>query len=448
MQSQSTSDSATTLTTEEIAHSTFSASSDAVHSTTSPHSTSMPLTHPSLSSDTTEPTSSEYTSSISNTSLSSTISATSFLGSTADQLNQSTKLPSTSSQNSVPTSPSSPSTITVNSCTDCQCNGAPCFFNVTSGLCECICSDYTYGDSCSFAVNTRPVILSEERPTRKANISLRILKEYNTDYGNLNSEASKKLISILSHGLSGICRRAAPQNFRDVKILRLLPGSIIVKSIAVYNYPNNQSQIDFLNKDLQPSLIKLFDSPDILQDLSQALGNVSVQDEEILMQTAEIEKISDLKPYLNCSSDFANYTLNLVEGAWVCEGPCKQNPGYCNAHGDCVNVKTGPMCLCYKSSFEEYYGPQCELFRRGAGFYGALFGSLGAALLLFITVTIGIVVVRMRRCRCWSLSSSYDSSHSSLSLFGDYFFDFTERGHLQKYTMHNDLRDAEAAVFN
>ncbi|KAK3536741.1 hypothetical protein QTP86_022983, partial [Hemibagrus guttatus] len=266
----------------------------------------------------------------------------------------------------------------------------------------------------------------EESPTRKANISLRILKEYNPDFENLNSGASKRLISILSHELSGICRRAAPQNFRNLKILSLLPGSIIVRSLAQYNYPNNQSQIDFLNKDLEPTLTNLFNSSDTLQHLSQALGNVSVQDTEVLMQTAEIANISDLKPYLNCNSDFANYTLNIVEDAWVCEGPCKRNHGYCNAHGDCVNVKTGPMCLCYKSSFQEYYGPQCELFRRGAGFYGTLFGSLGATLLLFIAMTIGIVVVQLRRRKCWSISSSHDSRRSNL--FGDYFFDFSDRG--------------------
>lgn len=66
------------------------------------------------------------------------------------------------------------------------------------------------------------------------------------------------------------------------------PGSIIVKSIAQYNYPNNQSQIEFLNKDLELSLTKLFNDSDLLNRLSEALGNVSVQDPEVLMQPAEI----------------------------------------------------------------------------------------------------------------------------------------------------------------
>ncbi|KAF4093777.1 hypothetical protein AMELA_G00006050 [Ameiurus melas] len=318
---------------------------------------------------------------------------------------------------------------------------------MTSGLCKCNCSDYTYGDSCNLAINTRPVILSEDRPTRKANISLTLIQTYNPDFEHLNSEASKKLISVLSHEISDICRRADPQNFRDVKIIGLLSGSIIVKSIAQYNYPNNQSQIDFLNKDLETSLKNLFNNSDLLKHLSEALGNVSVQDTEVLMQTAEIANVSDLKRFLNCSSDFAGYTLKIVEGAWVCEGPCKSNPGYCNAHGDCLNMKTGPGCLCYNTSFQEYYGTHCELFRRGAGFYAALFGSLGAALLLFITVIV-IVVVRLRHRKCWSMSSSLDPRRSNL--FGDYFFDFTDRSQacqLQNYTLHENLHEAEAGAF-
>lgn len=66
------------------------------------------------------------------------------------------------------------------------------------------------------------------------------------------------------------------------------PGSIIIKGIAQYNYPNNQSQIDFLNKDLEPSLKWLFNHSDLFKNLSEALGNVSVQDTEVVMQTAEI----------------------------------------------------------------------------------------------------------------------------------------------------------------
>ncbi|KAM9444429.1 mucin-12 [Clarias gariepinus] len=264
------------------------------------------------------------------------------------------------------------------------------------------------------------------------------MKNYSRDFDNLNSEASKNLTSVLSRELSDICRRADSQNFRGVNITRLANGSIIVNSVAVYTYPNNQSQIDFLNKDLEPSLIKLFNDSNSLKHLGEALGNVSVQDIEVLVQTAEITNVTELQQYINCSWDFANYTptLDIVEGSWVCEGQCKSNSSYCNAHGDCVNLKTGPECQCHKSSFEIYSGQHCEIFNRGAGFYAALFGSLGAALLLIIIVIIVVVVIKLKKRKCWTISSSSESRRSDL--FEDYFFDFTERGQLQKYTLHEN----------
>ncbi|KAF7693074.1 hypothetical protein HF521_008390 [Silurus meridionalis] len=315
---------------------------------------------------------------------------------------------------------------------------------MTSGLCQCNCTDFTYGDSCRFGTSTTPVIFSEERPTRNAIISLKIIKDYISDYDYLNSEASKNLISIISPELSDITRKADAINFRDLKITRLLKGSIIVQSIAQYNYPNNQSQILFLNKDLETSLMTLFNNPDSLKHLSEALGNVSVQDPEVLMQEVELADILDLKPYISCNLNIANYTLKIVDGAWVCEGPCQTNPDYCSTHGDCVNEKNGPLCLCYMSTFQEYYGLQCELFRRGAGFYAALFGSLGVVLLVII-MTIVIAVVRLRSRRVWSLSSCRGMNRSAL--FADYFFDFSDRGQLQNYTPHENLREAEDGSF-
>lgn len=44
----------------------------------------------------------------------------------------------------------------------------------------------------------KTLIAAEDSPTRKANISLRILMNYTSDYMNLTSEESKKLITILS----------------------------------------------------------------------------------------------------------------------------------------------------------------------------------------------------------------------------------------------------------
>ncbi len=65
-------------------------------------------------------------------------------------------------------------------------------------------------------------------------------------------------------------------------------GSVIAESIAVYNYPNNNSQIMFLNNDLGPTLEKIFNDSDSLKNLSLALGNVSIQDAQITMEPVKI----------------------------------------------------------------------------------------------------------------------------------------------------------------
>ena len=55
---------------------------------------------------------------------------------------------------------------------------------------------------------------------------------------------------------------------------------------------------------------------------------------------------------------------------------------------------------CHSSALVQYYGPRCVSLRWGAGFYGALFGSLAAALLLLAAVG-GIVWFKKRRCYSW-----------------------------------------------
>ncbi|KAL6464951.1 hypothetical protein MHYP_G00272680 [Metynnis hypsauchen] len=178
---------------------------------------------------------------------------------------------------------------------------------------------------------------TQNRPTRNANIILRIVKDYNADFENLNSQASKNLIAILTRELSVIFKRVDPQNFKDVVIVSLKQGSIIVNSTARYNYPNNQSQIDFLNNNLESSLKITFNNSDLLKYLSEAFGgNVSLT--EITMQAVGIANVSELRPFLNCSLDFANFTMILGEGFWTCDGPCKSNPSYCNGHFGTYNV--------------------------------------------------------------------------------------------------------------
>ncbi|XP_026130948.1 mucin-3A-like isoform X2 [Carassius auratus] len=307
---------------------------------------------------------------------------------------------------------------TQNCLENCQCNGSPCIFNVTSGKCQCQCNPFTFGEYCNFANDSSSITWSESTPTRNANVSLRIMMNYLPGYENINSSESRKLISILKHELSILCKRADAQNFKEVQIHKFVKGSVIAESTAVYNYPNNDSQIMFLNNYLQYTLETIFNETDSFKNLSIAL-NASIQVDQTTMGPVIISNISDLQSFVKCAVDFANLTVELEDGAWVCVGPCKRNLEFCNQRGECLNEIEGPQCRCYSSPFEKYYGDHCELYSRGAGFYAVLFGCLAAFALLIIVFGVMILVLyRAKRT----------SSKRRLSLFDDVFFDFTSRG--------------------
>ncbi|XP_056591139.1 mucin-12 isoform X2 [Triplophysa dalaica] len=260
--------------------------------------------------------------------------------------------------------------------------------------------------------------------------------EYLQDYEDLNSQKSKNLIAILKREISDLCRRADSQNFKGVNILKLKKGSVMAESIAEYSYPNNNSQMIFLNQELGPALERIFNDSNSLGNLSVALGNVSIQNTEIIMQAVEISNISDLQSFVRCSVDFANFTKVIVNGKWVCVGPCQTNVNFCSEHGKCFNEINGPNCQCDRSNFEEFYGSQCELYRRRAGFYGVLFGSLAAfVLLLIVVIVIFVVLYRGRRT---------SSKRKLSSIFGDVFFDFTARG--DNYNLHKNVSLSEETV--
>ena len=115
---------------------------------------------------------------------------------------------------------------------------------------------------------------------------------------------------------------------------------------------------------------------------------------------------------------------------------------------------------CFETSLKQYYGPQCDLFRYGPGFHGALFGSL-AVLLLVIMIVIAViakkrhmgfwwvlfkrkimvdnfyvllpVIIKLQTLPCEVNETLYfrktrDLSNRRLSAFDEDFFDFSETG--------------------
>ncbi|XP_029288705.1 mucin-3B-like [Cottoperca gobio] len=308
---------------------------------------------------------------------------------------------------------------------DCQCVGGTCKFNVTLGRCHCHCQDSVYGDICSFGENdTASNVDTGAIPTRKANFSLEIQLTFKLAFNDLSSPQSLEFINTLERELEDLCKQADPQTFKKVQVIKLSPGSVVAESVAEYNYPNNETQIQFVNTQLDQVLSDILNDTSNLNKISQAFNGSDVQLNELTFQPPEIINIADLKPFVNCSQ-FANYTADINNGQWQCAGPCKTNPDYCDQHGECLNdIYKGPICRCFESSLEQFYGPQCEVSRWGPGFYGALFGSLAVALLLLIIIVIA-VIVKKRHTAVWKRSNSYNRS---LSAFEEDFFDFSDTG--------------------
>ncbi|XP_044204659.1 mucin-3B-like [Thunnus albacares] len=308
---------------------------------------------------------------------------------------------------------------------DCQCNGGECIFNTTLGRCHCHCQESVYGDSCVFGQNnTYANIDSGAIPTRRVNVTMKIDITFVDAYTNLNSPESLTFINKLRKELEALCKEADPLAFKKVQIINLTQGSVVAESVAEYNYLNNETQIHYVNTKLDGVLTNILNDTNNLNKISRAFENASVQLNGLTLQSPEIKNITDLKPFVNCSR-FVDYTAVISNGQWQCVGPCKTNPDYCHHHGDCLNnIYIGSICRCYESSLEQFYGPQCELFRRGPGFYGALFGSLAAALLLLIIIVIA-VVVKKKYTGIWRRNNSYNRR---LSAFEEDFFDFSDTG--------------------
>lgn len=311
-------------------------------------------------------------------------------------------------------------------CSNCGCHYGTCIYDEEIDDCRCQCQEFYSGEQCSIRDNeVSPNLDTENVPTREANITLQFNLTYQDAYNDLSSPESLQFIRTLEAELNAMCKEAFPQGYQSVQVIKLSNGSIVADTVAVYSYPNNETEIQFLNTQLDAVLRDILNDTNNLDKISQAL-NGSVQLNEVVFQPPTVANITDMKPFVNCSG-FADFTAEVINGQWQCVGPCQTNLDYCNHHGKCHNdVIEGPVCTCDKNSMEQYYGPQCDSFRRGPGFYGALFGSLAGAFLLSTIILAVFIFVKKRRTGSWK----FNSSNRRLSAFDDYndFFDFSNRG--------------------
>ncbi|XP_059184850.1 uncharacterized protein LOC131968124 [Centropristis striata] len=241
--------------------------------------------------------------------------------------------------------PSTSATTSTSTCENCQCIGGTCEFNVTLRRCLCHCQEFVFGDVCSLGMNdTKAHVDTGALPTRKSNFTLEISVTFQPAFNNLSSPQSLEFIKTLEKQLEALCREADPQSFKEVQVIKLSEGSVVAESVAVYNYLNNETQIDFVNNQLEGVLTNILNDTKNLKNISKAFNNSAVELNGVTFQSPNVTNITDLEPFINCSR-FANYTTEIVNGQWQCAGPCKTNPDYCQ-HGQCFNdINKGPICI-------------------------------------------------------------------------------------------------------
>ncbi|KAB0373746.1 hypothetical protein FD755_014002, partial [Muntiacus reevesi] len=105
--------------------------------------------------------------------------------------------------------------------------------------------------------------------------------------------------------------------------------------------------------------------------------------------------VSMLATYFQCNGYKDYHLVCSPQGGFTCVPPCSQ--GYCKHGGQCQHLPDGPRCSCVPSSIYTPWGKSCEqLSIKFRAFFGILFGTLGAVLLLGVAVFVVL--------RCWGRS--------------------------------------------
>ncbi|XP_007896060.2 mucin-3A [Callorhinchus milii] len=253
-----------------------------------------------------------------------------------------------------------------------------------------------YGSQCENGRNESCTVFHSDPPERNVTLVLRIHSEWD-DNLNQNSSQYISLTQLLVQILTPFYRAVAPQYFVAVVITSLRRGSILAEATGVYQYANNQTQIDYLNQKLPVALMNFINTTEILSNLSRNVSSTVTLD-DISIPSPIINRTAQLN--LSCVVPFRNYTINCSDReSCICEGTCKRIPGFCSWNGECFNQVNGSICSCYHKPFHKFTGTHCETPVKTIGLYTVLGAVLAACLLLVIIIIIIIIVYRRQRTR-------------------------------------------------
>ncbi|XP_014585379.3 mucin-3A-like [Equus przewalskii] len=188
------------------------------------------------------------------------------------------------------------------------------------------------------------------------------------------------------------------QGFKDVEILSLRNGSIVVDYVVLLELPfssqleTNYEMVKAALKDELHNVSQDMDSCQNNQTLCFKPDSITVRNDTRMEMTPQaicrraapevyedyyfpLEEENRLRCVTNCTSD--------VEGAINCN------------QGQCFVQKTGPECRCFSTDTLWFLGPRCEVAVQWRALVGGLAGA--GALLLLLLLALTFFVRRWRR---------------------------------------------------
>ncbi|KAF4020839.1 hypothetical protein G4228_012470 [Cervus hanglu yarkandensis] len=272
------------------------------------------------------------------------------------------------------------------SCPENYCyNNGLCSVSHTLG-CQPVCTcPAAFTDTCCFlAGNNFTPTVHRELPLRIIQLSL--IEDENASQADVNASVAYRLKNLEVWAF--LWNRQVDQTKPSTAPAS---GSSLHhwNVISEFQYHPKGPVIDFLNNRLLDAVVKMFlpPAPQMRGKRSGgprnnvAFHSISRKDVYSVMTL----NVSMLATYFQCNGYKDYHLVYSPQDGFTCVSPCSQ--GYCKHGSQCQHLPDGPRCSCVPSSIYTPWGKRCEqLSIKFRAFFGILFGTLGAVLLLGVAV--------------------------------------------------------------
>ncbi|ELK06911.1 Mucin-3B [Pteropus alecto] len=258
---------------------------------------------------------------------------------------------------------------------------------------KCRCSKNFYGSRCEFAVDQ----VELDTVDAEVGMEVSVQQDFTSELNDNTSEAYMDFSKTFRNQMQKIYQNV--QGFKDVEILSLRNGSIVVDYLVLLELPFS-AQMENTYENVKMTLKKE------LQNVSE--DQDSCQNNQVLCFKPDSIKVNnntrtELTPEALCRraapQGYEDFYFPLVEENQLrCVTNCTSGVDGaidCN-QGQCFLERSGPSCRCFSTDTYWFSGPRCEV----AIAWKALVGGLvGAAALLLLLLALSVFVVRSRSRR-------------------------------------------------